>query len=138
MMTLSDYQAGKRNTLADPIKSIYQNVQTFDCDKCQFTCAKESELQAHVLSVHLECQICDYKTSNNADLNRHLKDKHGNDVQVCLMKCQFCQLRLWITLSSDVMSAGWTMAMSVFHKILWMSSRKWSFSLTWGFEPCKN
>ncbi|MDA9272067.1 C2H2-type zinc finger protein [bacterium] len=61
---------------------VHDKIKDFECDKCDATFSKNSDLQRHIKAVHnkikdQECPDCEYKFSSNGNLQAHIKQVHN-------------------------------------------------------------
>ena len=77
-------------------KTCISCCERFKCDKCEYTCSTNGDLQKHIKAVHnkikdFECELCDYKCSTNGDLQEHIKAVHNKikdfECKLCDYKC---------------------------------------------------
>ena len=71
--------------------------QTFNCDKCAYSCNKPSDWDKHIKTrkhmsepniIEFECKLCNFNTNNKSQLDRHKltkkhKTKETGNVQTC-------------------------------------------------------
>ena len=62
------------------IADVHEGEKPNQCSICEYSTSKESDLKRHIKSVHegkpFQCSICSYSTSREQDLKRH-QSVHG-------------------------------------------------------------
>jgi hypothetical protein len=61
--------------------NLHYKIKNYECDICDFKCSQNCYLKMHNKSDHnkiknFECNKCDYKCSTNGDLTRHINVVH--------------------------------------------------------------
>ncbi|KAF2366144.1 Zinc finger C2H2-type [Trinorchestia longiramus] len=69
------------------------NKKEFNCDLCDYCCARKTSLKLHQLSKHnlgkpFKCELCDFSCVVKSTLVNHLCSKHGIGEP---LKCDFCK-----------------------------------------------
>ena len=69
-------------------------LNRFKCDLCEYKTSRNNNLKKHIKQVHdkikdVLCNLCDFKCSTNGHLQRHIKQVHNKIKDVQCDKCDF-------------------------------------------------
>lgn len=80
-------------------------IKDFECSQCDFKCSQNANLQRHIKTIHdkmkdHECYQCDYKCSTKGDLQRHISVCTGKET------CSAGEYKIRLVL--EEMGIAWT------------------------------
>ena len=86
-----DFRSARKYHLKDHIKSQHDMIKDFACDHpgCDYRTSRARLIKDHKKAIHDKildcvCEVCGYKTSDAANLKRHMLAKHREKIAVIL------------------------------------------------------
>ena len=78
-----DFRSARKTHLKDHIKTQHDMIKDFACDHpgCDYRTSRARLIKDHKKAIHDKildcvCEVCGYKTSDAANLKRHMLAKH--------------------------------------------------------------